>query len=73
MDGNMTFNLTELILQVIEQYGAAGFAMGFGIYYIFILQKKLDKLTETTNKMFGAVSAFANKYFEEKRGPGNND
>lgn len=73
MDGKFTFDLADLVIRLIEQYGAAGFAMSFGVYYVVILQKKIDKLINLNYKMFGALTAFASKSKKSKRGIEDDD
>ncbi len=66
MDGNISFDLTSLVFMLIEKYGVAGFAISFFAYFFWLYAKKIDALIKICNKMFGAVSTFANKQMEEQ-------
>jgi len=63
---NVDFNVTEIIKYIIETYGGIGFALLFWIWHGWQMQKKIDTLQTSCNKMFGIMLAIADKHSREK-------
>ena len=57
----MTVDVLEIIKFVVERYGLAGFALVFWLWHGWQLQKKIDHLQSSCNKMFGIMLALADK------------
>jgi len=62
----MELNVTELIKWVIENYGVTGFALMFWVWHGWQMQRKIEKLQGSCNKMFGIMLALADKRSREK-------
>jgi len=62
----MNVDVTELIKYVIETYGMIGFALAFWVWHGWQMEKKVDKLQSSCNKMFGIMLALADKRSREK-------
>lgn len=54
-------NLSDLIVKLIDSYGAMGVALFFCFYYVKITHKKLDDLLTINNKTFGVMLALSSK------------
>ena len=67
MDGNFGFDLNKLIMEIMNQYGASGFAMMLCVYLLRVFSVKMDKIIELQNKLYGAMDAYA-KQKQSKRG-----
>lgn len=57
----MNVDVLELLKFVVDNYGLAGFALLFWVWQGWQLQKKVDHLQNTINKMFGIMLALADK------------
>jgi hypothetical protein len=53
--------LGNAISALINDWGPGGLALGFCIYFLTVLQKKLDKLIQLNSKMFGVILAMSRK------------
>lgn len=53
----MELNLTQIVLELLKQYGLAGVAIAGCIYYVRVLETKLDRLMNLNNKTFGVMLA----------------
>ena len=63
---SVDFNVTELIKYIIETYGVTGFALLFWVWHGWQMEKKVDNLQASCNKMFGIMLALADKRSREK-------
>lgn len=67
----MDLNVTELFKYIIDTYGIVGFALMFWVWHGWQMQKRIDKLQSSCNKMFGIMLGMADKrYREEQRNNG---
>ena len=57
----MQVDVLEIIKFVVDNYGLAGFALLFWVWQGWQLQKKIDTLQGSVNKMFGIMLAIADK------------
>ena len=57
----MQVDVLEIIKFVVDNYGLAGFALLFWVWQGWQLQKKIDTLQGSVNKMFGIMLALADK------------
>ena len=67
----MDFDLTKLVITLIDNYGAVGFSIAFCLYFLKVVMNKLDRLIVLSNKTFGVMLAIAKKdekYFSEGDG-----
>ncbi len=57
----MGTEFSEILASLIDKYGVLGAAMVFLIYYVKSLGDKMTKLTDITNRSFGALMAMVDK------------
>ena len=61
MFASIDFNLTELTVELIKQYGAGGILVIAVFYYIRVTGHKLDTIIQLNNRTFGAIISLLNK------------
>ena len=61
----MHIDFTELLQLILEKYGLAGVAITFWVWTGLNVQKKIDRLTNLNNKMFGVMLALVDKRSRE--------
>ncbi len=50
-------DITEIVMAILQKYGLAGVSIALCVYYIRVLEAKIDRLTNMTNKTFGVMLA----------------
>lgn len=53
--------LVTILTALVETFGVGGLALTFSVYFLMVLQKKLDKLIEVNTKMFGILISLSKK------------
>ena len=61
----MHIDFTEILQLIIDKYGLAGLAITFWVWTGFNIQKKIDRLTNLNNKMFGVMLSLVDKRSRE--------
>ena len=61
MLASIDFNLTELTIELIKQYGAGGVLVIAVFYYIRATGHKLDTIIQLNNRTFGAIVSLLDK------------
>lgn len=64
-------DLVALIVDFVTKFGSSGLALSFCVYFLVVLQNRLDKLIELSTKMFGIMLTLSKKAIEaeEKENP----
>lgn len=65
---HIDIDIFRIISNLIEEHGVTGFCIVLLAWFLFVFQKKLDKLADLTSQMFGAIMTLANG---KKRGSDN--
>ncbi len=61
----MSFDVVEIVKFIVENYGLAGFVLLFWSWNGWQLQKKIDTLQNSSNKMFGIMLALSDQRSRE--------
>lgn len=69
----MELNLTTIILELLKQYGLAGLAIAGCLYYVRVIETKLDRLTNLMNKTFGVMLALVDGKKRAEMSKGDDD
>lgn len=59
-------DLASLLTDFLNKFGSSGLALAFCVYFLTILQNRLDKLIDISTKMFGIMLTFSKKAIEEE-------
>lgn len=58
----MSIDFTEIITKLFDSYGLLGVFIALCVYYVRVIESKIDRLISLNNKTFGVMLALVDKY-----------